>query len=448
MKKILFALIPLMIFCINNVQAQKVWTLEECINYAHQNNLQIKRQELQADVSKVNYEQSKFELLPNLNARYNHNLSSGRSLNTETYTWENTQQQDGSVGVGSDLTLFSGLQNYNTIQRNKFDLKRDLANVEKIKNDITLTIATYYLQVLFDYELLDLAKNQRDVTLQQSERISKLVEVGNKAKGDLLEINAQLANENLNVTNSENNLKISYLDLIQLLELELDSIGSFIIDRPVLPDLVAEEIPGVNEIYFESLNVLPQVKSADFNLTGRQKALNISKGARFPDLSLSGYYYTRYNNQVKDPVNPQETYNYIDQMKDNQYRQISFGLSIPIFNRRQVESGISKSKIAVKNAEYELEQTKKDLYKDVQQAHSDAIAAFEKYQASIKAVESNTESFNYTQQKYEVGLVNSVDFNISKNDLLKAKSNLIQAKYEYIFKLKILDFYLGRKITI
>ena len=447
MKKIFLFILPI-VFLGLNMKAQEVWSLEECINYALENNLQVKKQELTTNISEINLAQSKFALLPNLNARFNHNFSSGRALNTETYEWENTKQQDGNIGAGSDLTLFSGLQNYYTIKRNQFDLKRDLANLDKIKNDITLNIATSYLNILFAYEVLELAKSQRDVTLQQSERISKLVEVGNKAKGELLEINAQLANDNLNLTNAQNNLKLTYIDLIQLLELELDSVENFKIERPALPELISEDIQGVSDIYSESLNVLPQVKSAAYNLTGREKDLDIARGARYPELSLSGYYYTRYNDQVKDPLDPNETYNYIDQMKDNQYRQFSIGLSIPIFNRRQVEAGISKSKIAVKNAEYELEQTKKDLYKDVQQAHADAIAAYEKYQASIKAVESNTESFNYTQQKYEVGMVNSVDFNISKNDLLKAKSNLIQAKYEYIFKLKILDFYMGKKITI
>ncbi len=448
MKRILVFSMSLFLLNLSAGYAQKVWTLEECIQYAHQNNLQIKRQGLLADVSEVDLQQSRFAMLPNLNTSFSHNFSSGRSLNTETYTWETRNQQDGSFGAGSNLTIFNGLQKYNTIQKNKFDLLRDLANVDKIKNDITLSIATSYLQILFAYELLELAKNQRDVTLQQVDRISKMVDVGNKAKGDLLEINAQLANDNLNVTNAENSLQISYVDLIQLLELELDSIGSFRIERPVIQDIEMESIQSVNELYSEALNVLPQIRSAEYNLQGREKALSASKGARFPELNMGGYYYTRYNNTATDPLNPFETYNYIDQIKDNQYRQLSFGLSVPVFNRRLVESSISKSKIALMNAQYELEQTRKDLYKDIQQAQSDAIAALDKYKASIQAVESNQEAFNYTQQKYEVGLVNSVDYNIAKNELLIASSNLLQAKYEYIFKIKILDFYMGKQIVL
>jgi outer membrane protein len=428
--------------------AQKVWTLEECIKYAHLNNLQIKRQGLLADVSQVDLQQSKFALLPNLNASFSHNLSSGRSLNTETYQWENRSQQDGSLGAGSNLTIFNGLQKFNSIQRNRFDFLRDMANVEKIKNDITLNIATLYLQILFSYEILELAESQRDVTLQQVDRVSKMVDVGNKARGDLLEIKAQLANDNLNVTNAENSLKISYIELIQMLELELDSTGSFKIERPVIPEIDVEEIQNVNELYATALNTLPQIRSSEFNLQGREKALSVSRGTRLPSLSMNGYYYSRYNNTATNPLDPYETYRYIDQIKDNQYRQLSLELSIPIFNRRQVESYISKSKIAVKDAQYELEQTKKNLYMDIQQAHSDAIAALEKYKASIDAVESNKEAFNYTQQKYEVGLVNSVDYNIAKNELLKASSNLLQAKYEYIFKIKILDFYMGKQIIL
>jgi outer membrane protein len=323
-----------------------------------------------------------------------------------------------------------------------------MANVEKIKNDITLNIATLYLQILFSYEILELAESQRDVTLQQVDRVSKMVDVGNKARGDLLEIKAQLANDNLNVTNAENSLKISYIELIQMLELELDSTGSFKIERPVIPEIDVEEIQNVNELYATALNTLPQIRSSEFNLQGREKALSVSRGTRLPSLSMNGYYYSRYNNTATNPLDPYETYRYIDQIKDNQYRQLSLELSIPIFNRRQVESYISKSKIAVKDAQYELEQTKKNLYMDIQQAHSDAIAALEKYKASIDAVESNKEAFNYTQQKYEVGLVNSVDYNIAKNELLKASSNLLQAKYEYIFKIKILDFYMGKQIIL
>ncbi len=449
MKNIPFLFVLCLIFVYpSNISAQKKWTLEECINYAHQNNLQIKRQELNADISETYLKQSYFELLPNLNAGGSHNLSSGRALNTETYTWEDRTNQDGNLGIQSDLTIFNGLNNINSIKQHKFDLMRDLASVEKIKNDITLNIATSYLQVLFGYELLDLAKSQRDVTQQQVDRMKKLVEVGNRAKGDLLELEAQLSNENLNAINAENNLKINYITLIQLLELELDSIGSFQIERPEIPVIAEEELQSVNDLYQKASEIYPELKAAEFNLSAKEKALSVVRGGRYPELYLSGLYYSRYNKSATNPVSPSENYRYIDQISDNQYRQLSLNFSVPIFNRRSVESSISRSKIAVQNAEYEFDQVKKDLYKAIQEAHSDAISALAKYDASMQAVKSNEEAFSYTEQKFEVGLVNSVDYNVAKNELLKARSNFLQAKYEYIFKLKILDFYLGKPITI
>lgn len=448
MKKIFFLAAISFIFLLNDVSAQKTWTLEECINYAHQNNLQIKRQELTAGISENNFRQSKFEVLPNVNAGANYNFSSGRSLNTETYEWVNQNNQEGSVGISTDLELFNGFQTQNSIKENRLNLMRDLSEIEKIKNDISLNIATSYLQILFDYELVDLAKAQKDVTQQQVERMKKLVDVGNRAKGDLLQIQAQLSNDILNLTNAENNLKIGYLTLIQLLELKLDSIQSFEIARPAIAEYTQEIEKSVSNFYFDALNNLPEIKSSEYNYQAQQKAMDVARGGRYPRLYLSADYYSRYNKSATNQLHPGDDYKYFDQLNDNQYRQVSLNLSIPIFNRTRVETNIANRKILMQDAELILEQTKKNLYKNIQQAHSDATSALVKYSASLEAVKSNEESFNYTQQKFEVGLVNSVDYNVAKNDLLKARSNLLQAKYEYIFKLKILDFYTGTPIAI
>lgn len=448
MKHIFLLSSIIFIFFSFNISAQKQWTLEECINYAHQNNLQIKRQELAAGISENEYRQSKFEVLPNLNARVSHNISSGRSLNTETYSWEDRGNQEGSLGISSEINIFNGFRTYNSIQQNRLDLQSDLSQIEKIKNDISLNIATSYLQILFDYELVDLAKSQKEVTEQQVERMNKLVESGNRARGDLLEIQAQLSNDILNLTNAENNLKIGYLTLIQLLELKLDSVKDFSVARPTIINIEQQTDKSVSEYYTEALNNLPEIKSSEYNFKAREKSLAVARGNRYPRLYLTGDYYSRYNKNATNIVNPDVTYNYSDQINDNQYRQLALNLSIPIFNRNAVETNISNNRILLEDAGLEFEQVKKDLYKNIQQAHSDATSAMVKYQASAEAVRSNEESFNYTQQKYEVGLVNSVDFNIAKNDLLVARSNMLQAKYEYIFKLKILDFYAGLPISI
>ncbi|NJK86906.1 MAG: TolC family protein [Bacteroidales bacterium] len=418
--KNIFLIAAALLFSVEfTLNAQKTWTLEECIQYAHQNNIQIKRQELLTEITENNYQQSKLDRLPNVNAGVFYNFSSGRNLNTETYKWEDTGNQEGSLGISSDLNLFNGFQVNNTIQMNHLDLMRDLQLIEKTKNDITMSIATSYLQILFDYELVELAQSQKNVTQQQVERTKKLVESGNRAKGDLLEIQAQLSNDVLNLTNAENNLKIGYLQLIQLLQLELDSVNDFTILRPELAEYKGEIEKSVSEYYNLALNHLPEIKSSEYNLLAREKSLAIAKGKRSPRFYLGADYYSRYNKNATNLINVNETYGLLDQLNDNQYRQLSLNLNIPIFNRRTVETNISNNRILLDDAGLILEQTKRELLLEIQQAHSDATSALVKYNASYEAVRSNEESFNYTQQKFEVGLVNSVDYNIAKTTCLK-----------------------------
>ncbi|MBN2519185.1 MAG: TolC family protein, partial [Bacteroidales bacterium] len=406
---------------------------------------------LNAELSEHEYNQSKFELLPNLNAGFEHRFNFGRSLDKSTYSWEDKRSQDGNLGISSNLMLFNGLKNLNTIQKRHLDLLGTLAQVEKAKNDMILTLATSYLQILFDEELLEIAKNQLEVTSLQVDRMSKMVEVGNRAKGDLLDISAQMATEKLSVTNAENQLKISILTLTQLLD--LDSVGDFKIVK--IKDLEVENIPilKVESIYDVAIANLPQIKNAEYFVQSSEKALAIAKADRYPNLELRSYYYSRYNKAATnpldpDPYNPTMDYPYSDQIKDNQYRSATLNLSIPIFNRRAIETNINRAKISMNDSRYRLDQTKQLLYKEIQQAHADAKAALDKYYSATEAVISNEEAFNYTEQKFNVGLVSSIEFNEAKNNLTRAKSQLLQAKYEYIFKTKILDFYMGIPITL
>jgi outer membrane protein len=427
-------------------QEAEIWTLERCINYALENNLEIKRQELQTILTEKDYKQDKYNLMPSLGAGIEHQLSSGRSLNIETYEWENRKIQQGSAGVRSDLTLFGGLQNYNSIQQGKFLFLSSQADLETLINDKTLTLAAYYLDILFSEELLEVAQSQYETTLLQVERNKKMVEVGNAARAELLEIQAQAASEKLKVTEADNTLNLAILDLTQLLD--LDSVGNFQIYKPDLDVELIESPLSVTEIYSTAVTNMPEIKSAEYSLLAQEKAVAIAKGSRWPELYLSGLYYSRYLKDATNPVSPEEAYALNNQLKDNQYAQLTIGLSIPIFSKLQTQTNISKSKVLLKDYNYMLDQQKQVLYKKIQQYHADAVAAHEKYVSALEAVLSNEEAFNYTQQKFEVGLVNSVDFNIAKNNLAKARSDLAQAKYEYIFKIKILDFYQGKPIQL
>jgi len=424
----------------------RAWTLKECIQYAMDNNIQIKRQELQSMIADKNYKQSKFELLPNLNAGFDHIYSSGRSLNLEEYQWENRKQQQGSMGLRSNITVFNGLQTHNSIKQQKYNLKSAIEDVEKTKNDISIYIATAYLQILFDQELLNVAKDQFEVTMIQVDKTETLVKVGSVSKGTLLEIKAQAAGEKLNIIQRKNQLRISKLTLVQLLDLESPEEFSIVIPE----NLTIEKQPVVvltDSVFNYAVINMPEVKSAEYMLQSQKKALAITRGRRSPELYLSGLYYSRYNENAINPLNPSVNYPLDGQLKDNQYKQITLGLSVPIFNKLRIHRDISIAKVNMLDAQYNLKQSKQTLYKNIQQANSDAISALEKYYSSIDAVESMLEAFEYTSEKFDVGLVSSIDYNIAKNNLSKTQSDLLQAKYEYLLRLKILDFYNGEEIT-
>jgi outer membrane protein len=420
--------------------SQKNWTLTDCIDYAIKNNLQIKRQQLQANSSKNDYFQSKMNILPTLNGGYDREYNFGRSLIENTIYETNTITD--YPYLNTEVSLFAGMQNYNRIKMNEFSMLSKIQDVEKEKIEITLNIATAYLDILFKKELLQVTKSQMDLALQQVDRTKKLYDAGSVAKGDLLEIQAQLASEKYNVTNALNNLKLSYLNLTQILD--LDSVGGFEIDfqDTVSINFLAEILPEM-DVYYSALSTLPHVKSAEYQLKSYQKALSIQKGKISPVIYANGGIQSYY---LYDPNADNQSYS--KQMDGHLGKSVGFGISIPIFNKWQVMTGISNAKINVSDAELQLAQLKQQLYKEIQQAHNDAVTARDKYNSAVEAVNSYSESFKYTEQKYNVGIVNSVEYNIAKNNFIKAQSDLLQAKYQYIFAVKILDFYKGVPITL
>jgi outer membrane protein len=393
--------------------------------------------------------------LPNLNAGLNQRLAFGRALDETTYGYtENRRTFQSTVNVASAVTVFQGLQQRNTIQQNEFNLLASLQDLEKLRNDISMLLASGYLQILFNMELLEVAQIQHETTLQQVERTSKLVEAGSLARGSLFEIQAQAASEELNVIEAQNALDISYLTLTQMLD--LDSVGNFQIEIPEFGDVARDPIElTVEEVYQEGLGVLPRIRSAELQVRSAEKGLSIAQGGRSPSLILSGAYGTGYSdfNQLlvgRDPENNPiwDDYPFWDQMNDNRNIYFQLGLNIPIFNKTMVSTNISNAKLNVLNNKLALETAQMDLYKNIQQAYADAKAARRKYLATETALVSMEESFKYTEEKYEVGLVNAVDYNIEKTRLTNTQSDLLQAKYDYIFKMKVLDFYRGIPIRL
>jgi outer membrane protein len=434
----------LVLVSVTGTRAQEKWSLQKCIDYALKNNIQIKQQTLNTQYYNNQLNQAKSNLLPNLNANVQNSMSFGRSLGADN-TYLNVNSNSTSGSLSTNMTLWSGFTLKNAVKVADMDLKSTLEDLQKAKDDLMLNIAASYLEILFADELVTVAEDQVKMTQLQIDRTTKLVDAGSLAKGSLLEIEAQSAREELNVVNAKNRLQLAYLTLYQ--QLELPSTESFLVDKPLLPEITANmSLINTMDIFKNAVGIRPAVKSAEYKLESSRNQLLIAKGNRLPSLSLNGNYYNFYNNKYMDYQGNKIALS--DQLKSNERYGFGVTLSIPIFNHYQARNGVSNSQIQLENNELALQNTKNLLRKDIEQAYTNALAAFKRYVANQKTVVSSQEAFRYTEEKFNVGMINSVEYNQSKNNLLTAKSDLLQAKYEYIFRTKILDFYNGRAIEL
>ena len=441
------AAILLVVF--TSAQAQETWSLQKCMDYALQNNIQIKQQKLSSDYYNNQLGQAKNNRLPNLNAGFQNNMSFGRSSGYDN-TYSNFNSNTTSGNLSANVTLWNGFTLTNAIKVADMDLRASLEDMQKAKDDMMLNIAASYLEILFAQELLTVSEDLLKITQLQIDRTGKLVEAGSLAKGSLLEIESQYAREELNVVNAQNRLTLAYLALYQLLE--LPSTESFKIEKPVFPEIGANmSLLNSMDVFKNAVQLRPAVKGAEFKLESARNQLLIAKGNLMPSLSFGGNYRNNYNNKYKYPDPPIGTGGMIpfgQQLKNNENYGFGVSLNIPIFNRFQARTGVSNAQIQLETTELQLQNTKNLLRKDIEQAYTNALAAFKRYIANQKAVVSSTEAFRYTEEKFNVGMINSVEYNLSKNNLSSAQSDLLQAKYEYIFRTKILDFYNGQPIEL
>jgi outer membrane protein len=434
---------------------QKVWTLDECIYYAIDNNIQIKQQGLQTEYQKNSLDLAKLKLLPTLSGSASHNYSFGRSLDQTTYRYFNQTVQSSNFYVGGNMYLFNGLQNLNTIKKYEYEVMAGEQDLQNIKENIALTIALNYLQILLNKELVSVNNDQLQITLQQIEKTKKLVDAGSVARGNLLQIESQAAQEELQLINTKNQLDLSYLDITQLLELKTP-VGFEVVVPEIGVDTNAIIAETVDEIFAIAQGARPNVKSSELMLSASEYDLKIAKGGRSPRIMLNHSFNTGYSD-VREKIlglDPNDgsiiygEYPFSEQFNDNINWGLGFSLNIPILNGWQINKNIANAKIGIQNSKYSLDAAKKQLYKNIQQSYADASAALKKFVASNKAVTSMEESFRYTEQKFNVGLVTPVDYNAAKSQLLQAQSALAQSKYEYIFKTKVLDFYRGIPLNL
>lgn len=448
------------------------FSLDDCINYAIEHNIDIKKQMLGVKAVEADLLQSKLIMLPDLNAGGNHVYNWGQTIDRYTNEFATNRVLSNNFYLSSNLTLFNGLRKINTMKQNEIELEASRYDLDYTMDNISITIAGFYLDILFNEELLKVAEEQLAVTSQQVERMRKMVAAGSMAKGDLLNIEAQAATEELQLVEMQNNVQLSYLNLMQLIDYPVSE--AFSIEKP---ELRAIEAPSIaiksDDIYDIAVNNRPEVKSAELRVESAEKGISLARGYLSPTLSLSGTWATGYSGARTEGLNPfQEvipfgftesgenvyvqtesfeefqTVPWDQQIRDNNNRTVGLNLQIPIYNGWQVRTAINKAKIAREEAGYNLQQTKLELNKEIQQAYLDAVSALKNYNAAEKKVRAQREAFKYAQQRFDVGLLNSVEYNETKKELTKAESELLRAKYNYIFTTTVLDFYMGRPLSI
>lgn len=472
LKQLRFALLLVICQIPTLVSAQKTWTLEACIEYAIANNLQIKQSSLNMELQEQNLQNNQVTQLPSVNGFAGNVFNFGQTIDPFTNQFAQSRVRSNQFGLNAQMTLFSGLQQRNTIESEKMELQAQRHDLDKARNDISLAVANAYLNILVNQELLKVAENQVAITEKQLNQTKKLFSAGAVARGNVYDIEAQLANEELNKTRALNNLELSILSLQQLLQMQFDP--NFTISKPAIS--LEENVQiGVSpeNVYNRSLAFLPEIKSAEMRIDRSVKMLQVSRGGLSPRLTLSGSIGTGYSGLAQRVVGTEtidgipvgttvsgelvttsisrsilETQPFSDQLNQNFNQSIGINMIIPLFNGYNNKTNIERAKINQEISQNQLEITKNNIRQDIQNAYANARAAMNEYQSLQKSVAALNEAFKYTEERFNVGVINSIQYNESKTLLTNAQANLIRAKYNYIFTSKVLDFYQGNPITL
>ena len=433
-----YVIIFLLFVCFSNLNAQHTLTLQQCIDSALENNRQIKSQSLIKQEREIAYRQARQNLLPGLNAGASQNFSFGRSIDaSNTYQSDNSIQT--SFNVSSNLTIFDGLKMKYSIDARKAEMHASQADLEKIKDDITLAVNAAFLEVLMNKELLQIAQEQLEITQQNVERQKILLKSKKITEGDLYELLAQESKENLRCIEADNNLKISLLNLAQIIELSPQNPphGDFDFDI-IAPDDLSNNLVllSIETVYENALKNRPEIKSAEYRLQSSKKNVLIARSDYYPTLSLEANFGTSYFNLENMQNQPFEK-----QLSKNLSSSVGLSLSIPVFNRFYVSNRVKSAKLEVKSSELNKDNARAELYKTIQQACLNANAAKSRWDATIKSETAAREAYRFALQKFETGRTSQYELFQAKSFLMQALSEKAQAKYEYFFRLKIVAIY-------
>ena len=430
----------------DGVVAPHSWTLRECCDYAVSHNISIRQQENQRRQQELQLDNARNSRLPDLSGSVGQNFSFGRGLTADN-TYTNTNTSSTSFSVGASIPLFTGFQIPNQIKMNQLNLEAATANLEKAKNDIRTQVAQAYVQVLYNQELAEVAHRQISIDSMQVARLQALVDNGKASGAQLSQQQATLAQSQLTATQADGNLNLALLTLTQLLELPTPE--GFSVVRPGGDGANGANgtngnfasVPSPDAVFAEALTVKPEVQAAQLAVSSADRSIDIARAGYYPTLSLSGGLGTNYYTTSGFPSDGFGT-----QLKNNFSQYIGLNLNVPIFNRFSTRNSIRSAKIERENSLLQLDNTKKTLYKEIQQVCQNAVTAQAKYESSQVAVQSSMDAFTLMQAKYENGKANITEFNESKNNYLRAASDLVQARYELLYQQALIQFYRGRDL--
>lgn len=459
-------------------QEENVWTLQECIDYALANNLTLERSQLDVRSSEINYNQSQMAFYPDLNVNGSVGRNWGRSIDPTTNLFINQQINSANLSGSANVPIFDGFIRQNTLKQNETLFQASRMNFEASQNDVILNIIGFYTNVLFARELWENAILQLETSQQQEDRTRIQVEAGALPQADLLEIQAQRATNDFNLITRENEYKQAKLQLKLAMQLPPEEeVEIEVPEMEVSVDPVLEL--SAYEIYQIAINNLPEVKSAELNVESSELGIKVAKGGLYPSIGLGASMFTNYSNftdqrSIRDgtftPMEQQigfvqstgdpviaiidvpntftEDFGFPEQFNENLSTTVSMRISIPVFNRFATRYDIERAKITNQQALITDRETKYALWQQIEQAYFDVEAAAKSYASSLIQVEAREESFRVISRRYEVGASNFVDYQVSETQYFQAQSDLLRAKYDLIFKQKILDFYQGKPLEL
>ena len=466
------SIILLITFCYFSSFGQEKWDLRKAVDYAIANNISVKQADLQARFSELTFKQSKMAQYPGLNFNGSFGYSAGRNQDPTNFSLITTAYWFSNYQLQTSVDLFNWFSKKNTIAGNSLDLQASRAQIDKIRNDISLNVAVAYLQILLAKEQVGIAKLQVSQTLLQLESTRKQVDAGKLPELNAAQLESQLATDSSSLITAEGSVQQFTLQLKALLN--LDAAIPFSVDTPPVESIPLESLADLqpDAVYTSAIANLPQQKVNELRLEAAKKAVEATRGVMFPTLSLFGSLGTAFNNRAlqivsKTQINPpiglvsvngtpyqvfplqpfdQFSYgniSYFSQLNQNFRQSIGIGLSVPILNGSSLRTNWERSKLTVRQWELTRELDNQTLKQDIYKAYNDAVTALEKFNAGKKGVQTSERAYNFSQRRYDLGLLSIYDLINSQNIMLRAKIESVYAQYDYVFKMKLLEFYKG-----